>query len=107
MAVRSRRPTCGPRCCARWRRAPRRDGAGRSTRSAGARAYAAGSAKEVAGIVVPDDSTVVLTLEEPLNVFPKLLAMPVAAIVPTPTPAQLRSASHRERTLEVRLLVAR
>ena len=53
----------------------------------GARAYAAGSAKEVAGIAVTDDSTVVLTLEEPLNVFPKLLAMPVAAIVPSPTPA--------------------
>ena len=53
----------------------------------GARAYAAGSAKEVAGIVVTDDSTLVLTLEEPLNVFPKLLAMPVAAIVPSPTPA--------------------
>ncbi len=53
----------------------------------GARAYAAGQAKEVEGIVVRDDSTVVLTLEEPLNVFPKLLAMPVAAIVPTPTPA--------------------
>ena len=52
----------------------------------GARAYAAGSAKEAAGIVVRDDSTLVLTLEEPLNVFPKLLAMPVAAIVPTPTP---------------------
>jgi ABC-type transport system substrate-binding protein len=28
----------------------------------------------------------VLQLEEPLNLFPKLLAMPVAAIVPTPTP---------------------
>ncbi|MEO8088698.1 MAG: ABC transporter substrate-binding protein, partial [Gemmatimonadales bacterium] len=52
----------------------------------GARAYAGGSAKDVAGIVVRDDSTLVLTLEEPLNVFPKLLAMPVAAIVPTPTP---------------------
>jgi ABC-type transport system substrate-binding protein len=51
----------------------------------GARAYAAGSAKDAAGIVVRDDSTLVLTLEEPLNVFPKLLAMPVAAIVPTPT----------------------
>jgi ABC-type transport system substrate-binding protein len=53
----------------------------------GARSYAAGQAKEVKGIVVRDDSTIVLTLEEPLNVFPKLLAMPVAAIVPTPTPA--------------------
>ena len=52
----------------------------------GALAYAAGEAKDVAGIAVPDDSTVVMTLEEPLNVFPKLLAMPVAANVPTPTP---------------------
>jgi peptide/nickel transport system substrate-binding protein/oligopeptide transport system substrate-binding protein len=53
----------------------------------GARAYAAGESKTVNGISVPDDSTVVLTLEEPLNIFPKLLAMPVAAIVPTPVPA--------------------
>ena len=52
----------------------------------GARAYAAGNSKAMDGISIPDDSTVVLTLEEPLNVFPKLLAMPVAAIVPTPTP---------------------
>lgn len=53
----------------------------------GARAYAAGESKAVDGISVPDDSTVILTLEEPLNIFPKLLAMPVAAIVPTPLPA--------------------
>src|SRR5919107_1922338 len=46
----------------------------------GARAYAAGDSKAVAGISIPDDSTVVVTLEEPMNVFPKLLAMPVAAI---------------------------
>ncbi len=52
----------------------------------GARAYASGQSKEVTGIATPDDSTVVLTLEEPLNVFPKLLAMPVAAVVPSPTP---------------------
>jgi ABC-type transport system substrate-binding protein len=52
----------------------------------GARAYAAGEKPEVTGIAVPDDSTVIFTLEEPLNLFPKLLAMPVAAIVPTPTP---------------------
>jgi peptide/nickel transport system substrate-binding protein len=52
----------------------------------GARGYAAGTTKEVKGIEVPDDSTVVITLDEPLNVFPKLLAMPVAAVVPTPTP---------------------
>ncbi|HJR18006.1 MAG TPA: ABC transporter substrate-binding protein [Gemmatimonadales bacterium] len=52
----------------------------------GARSYSAGTAKDVQGIGVRDDSTLVLTLEEPLNVFPKLLAMPVAAVVPTPTP---------------------
>jgi ABC-type transport system substrate-binding protein len=52
----------------------------------GARAYAAGQSKQVEGITVRDDSTLILTLEEPLNLFPKLLAMPVAAIVPTPTP---------------------
>ena len=36
---------------------------------------------------VPDDTTIVFTLTEPLNIFPKFLAMPVAGIVPTPTPA--------------------
>jgi ABC-type transport system substrate-binding protein len=51
----------------------------------GAREYAAGSATSVPGISVPDDSTVVFTLTQPLNIFPKLLAMPVAAIVPAPT----------------------
>jgi peptide/nickel transport system substrate-binding protein len=51
----------------------------------GARAYTAGQTEGVPGISTPDDSTVVLQLEEPLNLFPKLLAMPVAAIVPTPT----------------------
>lgn len=54
---------------------------------AGARAFANSEAKDVRGIAVPDDSTVVLTLEEPLNVFPKLLAMPVTAITPAPLPA--------------------
>lgn len=52
----------------------------------GARAYASGKTEVVDGISIPNDSTVVLQLEEPLNLFPKLLAMPVAAIVPTPTP---------------------
>jgi peptide/nickel transport system substrate-binding protein/oligopeptide transport system substrate-binding protein len=51
----------------------------------GARGFAAGETRGIEGIAVPDDSTIVFTLEEPLNVFPKLLAMPVAAIVPTPT----------------------
>ena len=54
---------------------------------AGARAYANGEAPDVPGIVTPDDSTLVLSLEQPLNVFPKLLAMPVTAIVPTPLDA--------------------
>jgi ABC-type transport system substrate-binding protein len=53
----------------------------------GAREYAAGNAEDVRGIRVLDDSTVQLEITEPLNLFPKLLAMPVAAIVPTPTPA--------------------
>jgi ABC-type transport system substrate-binding protein len=52
----------------------------------GARAYTAGQNQSVEGIRVTDDSTVILTLDEPLNLFPKLLAMPVAAVVPTPTP---------------------
>lgn len=53
---------------------------------AGARAYAAGESQDVRGIRVLDDSTVQIEITEPLNLFPKLLAMPVAAIVPTPTP---------------------
>jgi peptide/nickel transport system substrate-binding protein/oligopeptide transport system substrate-binding protein len=52
----------------------------------GAREYAAGKAPAVAGMAVPDDTTIVFTLTEPLNIFPKFLAMPVAAVVPTPTP---------------------
>jgi peptide/nickel transport system substrate-binding protein/oligopeptide transport system substrate-binding protein len=51
----------------------------------GAREYAAGTATTAPGIAAPDDSTVVFTLSQPLNIFPKLLAMPVAAIVPAPT----------------------
>jgi ABC-type transport system substrate-binding protein len=54
----------------------------------GARDYAGGTSKSVEGIAVKDDSTIVFTLEEPLNLFPKLLAMPVAAVVPTPTPPE-------------------
>ncbi len=37
------------------------------------------------GLRIVDDSTLAFTLTSPLNIFPKLLAMPVAAIVPTPT----------------------
>ncbi len=51
----------------------------------GARAFNKGEALAVAGMVVENDSTIVFTLEEPLNIFPKLVAMPVTGIVPTPT----------------------
>ena len=53
----------------------------------GARAYAADSAKSIAGLAAPDDSTVVITLAAPNAIFIKLLAMPVASIVPDNTPA--------------------
>lgn len=52
----------------------------------GARAYAAGEQQEVAGIEIRNDSTLVLSLEEPLNIFLTLLTMPVAAIVPDSLP---------------------
>ncbi|HQR17215.1 MAG TPA: ABC transporter substrate-binding protein [Gemmatimonadales bacterium] len=48
----------------------------------GAAAFASGDTSDVEGLAAPDDSTLVVTLEEPLNVFPKLLAMPASAIVP-------------------------
>ncbi len=48
----------------------------------GAREFAAGTAKSIAGLTAPDDSTVVVELSEPLGIFPKLLAMPVASVVP-------------------------
>jgi peptide/nickel transport system substrate-binding protein len=51
----------------------------------GARDLEAGKATTLAGLATPDDSTVVITLGEPLAAFPKLLAMPVAAIVPDST----------------------
>jgi len=53
----------------------------------GSSEFASGKAKTIAGLAAPDDSTVVITLSEPLASFPKLLAMPVASIVPDATPA--------------------
>ena len=50
----------------------------------GARAYADGKARDVEGLRIVDDSTLRFVLEEPLNLFPKFLAMPVTAIVPAP-----------------------
>jgi peptide/nickel transport system substrate-binding protein/oligopeptide transport system substrate-binding protein len=56
---------------------------------AGAAAYAAGEAQDVRGIRVLGDTAVAFELERPFAVFPKFLAMPVAAIVPHPAPADL------------------
>ena len=41
----------------------------------------------IRGLSAPNDSTVVIRLTEPLAIFTKLLAMPVAAIVPDSIPA--------------------
>jgi oligopeptide transport system substrate-binding protein len=54
---------------------------------AGANEYAAGKAKTIAGLRIENDSTVEIRLTEPFAIFPKLLAMPVAAIVPDSTGA--------------------
>lgn len=48
----------------------------------GARDFHEGKAASIAGITVRDDSTLVVTLDQPLAAFLKLLAMPVASIVP-------------------------
>lgn len=52
----------------------------------GASAVVDSGAADLRGFRIVDDSTLAFTLTSPLNIFPKLLAMPVAAIVPTPTP---------------------
>src|ERR687886_119795 len=54
---------------------------------AGARAYAEGKARAITGLAALDDSTLRITLDTALAIFPKLLAMPVASIVPDSTPA--------------------
>lgn len=55
----------------------------------GAAAFAAGKAPSVAGLAAPNDSTVVITLDRPLAIFPKLLAMPVASVLPASAPANV------------------
>lgn len=47
----------------------------------GARAFT-GKATDALGVEVVDDSTVMITLDEPFAIFPKLLAMPITSIVP-------------------------
>jgi ABC-type transport system substrate-binding protein len=53
---------------------------------AGAADFAGGRARDVSGIEVLGDTAVVFTLTEPLAVFPKFLAMPVASVVPSSVP---------------------
>lgn len=55
----------------------------------GAAAFADGRAAAVAGLSAPDDSTVTITLDQPLTIFPKLLAMPVASVLPADAPADV------------------
>ena len=54
---------------------------------AGARAFADGKARSIRGIAIPNDSTVRITLDTALAIFPKLLAMPVTFITPDSVPA--------------------
>jgi peptide/nickel transport system substrate-binding protein/oligopeptide transport system substrate-binding protein len=49
---------------------------------AGARDFADRKVQSIRGIEAPDDSTVRITLDQPLAIFLKLLAMPVASIIP-------------------------
>lgn len=49
---------------------------------AGAQDYAAGRRADVPGIELLGDSSVAFTLAEPLAIFPKFLAMPVASVAP-------------------------
>jgi peptide/nickel transport system substrate-binding protein len=55
----------------------------------GAREFHEGKAETISGIAAPDDSTVVVTLDQPLAAFLKLLAMPIASIVPERAGADL------------------
>jgi ABC-type transport system substrate-binding protein len=45
-----------------------------------------GATRSISGLSAPDDSTLVVELTEPLGIFPKLLAMPVASVVPERIP---------------------
>src|SRR6266511_364720 len=56
---------------------------------AGAQDYAAGRSDDVRGITVLGDSAVAFELSEPLAIFPKFLAMPVASIVSPAVPDHL------------------
>ena len=51
----------------------------------GARDFASGNGRDIRGITVLGDTAIALTLTEPLAVFPKFLAMPVASVAPVDT----------------------
>ncbi len=65
----------------------RSGGASMLSAIAGATEFSDRRAARVSGLSAPDDSTVVVTLVQPLAIFPTLVAMPVAAIVPDSIPA--------------------
>ena len=61
----------------------------------------------VAGLDVVDDSTVRIALDTALAIFPKLLAMPVASVVPRENLRGFRRASDRHRAVDARVVAAR
>ncbi|HJQ21468.1 MAG TPA: ABC transporter substrate-binding protein [Gemmatimonadaceae bacterium] len=71
---------------ASWQRAldPKTKGGGAQSLQPirGAKDFADAKATSVSGLTAPNDSTLIVQLEQPLGIFPKLLAMPAAAIVP-------------------------
>jgi peptide/nickel transport system substrate-binding protein/oligopeptide transport system substrate-binding protein len=67
--------------------ATRSGGAAMLSAIAGATAFADRKATTVSGLSAPNDSTVIVTLSQPLAIFPTLVAMPIAAIVPDSVPA--------------------
>lgn len=56
---------------------------------AGAADFVDGRARDVRGIELFGDTAIAFTLTEPLAIFPKFLAMPVASVVPSSAPADL------------------
>ena len=54
---------------------------------AGAKDFNGGKATSISGLATPNDSTLVVTLAEPLAIFTKMMAMPVASVVPDSVPA--------------------
>jgi ABC-type transport system substrate-binding protein len=55
----------------------------------GSRDFAAGRAGSISGIVAVDDTTLRITLDTALAIFPKFLAMPMASILPDSVPPDI------------------